>query len=342
MLSWRHGSFKCLRVLPTPISNSERDHMDQFLYKRPLIALSETSLPQSSSPNYSSVNFVSLKDGDQVKSIKFKNPIIDILANRTSIVITFPEKVAVFDSKTLDDRLAITTCNLSPGVNPNPVALGTRWLAFSEKKLQPSKRSGGGFEVEGTTSYTATVLNAAKTLGKGLRGLGEQVAAGLTGSAPATSSVLFSTSGSPSDMANSGVVTILDIKHPIKDYSPTGGTPVTVSGNDPIVAHFVAHHDPIVAMKFDFSGTILVTADKRGHDFNLFRVYPHPGGSALAAIHHLYVLHRGDTNSKVQVCLARYPLSNAHKFLIYRTSVFHLIHVGYRFQRCAAQHTCFL
>lgn len=304
VLSWRHGSFKCLRVLPTPISSSDqqRDQMDQFLYKRPLIALSETPLPSNTNPNYSSVNFISLKDGDQVKSIKFKNPVIDILANRTSIVITFPEKVAVFDSKTLEDRLTITTCNLSPGVNPNPIALGSRWLAYSEKKLLPSKRSGGGFEGEGTTSYTATVLNAAKTLGKGLRGLGEQVAAGLTGNAAGPSSVLFTASGSPNTDANtnSGVVTILDIKNPIKEYSPTSGTPVSVNGVDPFVAHFVAHHDPVVAMKFDFSGTLLVTADKRGHDFNLFRIFPHPGGASLAAVHHLYVLHRGDTTSKVQ------------------------------------------
>lgn len=38
---------------------------------------------------------------------------------------------------------------------------------------------------------------------------------------------------------------------------------------------------------------LLLTADKRGYDFNLFRINPHPVGSALAAVHHLYTLHRG-------------------------------------------------
>lgn len=56
------------------------------------------------------VNFVSLKDGDVVKSIRFKSPIVDIVANRTSVAITFPERIAVFDARTLDDRLTVTTC----------------------------------------------------------------------------------------------------------------------------------------------------------------------------------------------------------------------------------------
>ena len=61
------------------------------------------------------VNFVSLKDGDVVKSIRFKNPIVDIIANRTSIAITFPERIAVFDARTLEDRLTVTTCYPCPG-----------------------------------------------------------------------------------------------------------------------------------------------------------------------------------------------------------------------------------
>lgn len=250
------------------------------------------------------MNYFSLKDGDQVKADKFPFPVVDILANRTVVAVIHPDAIAVFDSKTLEERFTIYTCAPSPGVNPNPVALGTRWLAFRDKKLQPSKRSGGGFEGEEATSYKATVLNAAKTLGKGLRGFGGQVAAGLTGNTQPTPSV----SNATADVADQGVVSILDIKIQVmknkgKENSPTTNIPVSVNGVDPIVAHFLAHHEPIVAMKFDFSGTLLVTADKRGHDFNLFRIHPHPGGPSLAAVHHLYVLHRGDTTSKVQVIL---------------------------------------
>lgn len=67
------------------------------------------------------------------------------------------------------------------------------------------------------------------------------------------------------------------------------------------MAHFIAHSEAIIALKFDASGMLLVTADRRGHDFHVFRINPHPCGSSLASVHHLYILHRGDTTAKVQV-----------------------------------------
>lgn len=322
VLSWRHGSVKCMRVLPTPTSGdgeSATEPNDQFLLKRPLIALCDSAssgvgigsggglsggVGGNQAGQYCSINFISLKDGENVKSIKFKNPIVDILANRSSVVVTFQERIAIFDARTLEDRLTVTTCHPSPGLNPNPVALGPRWIAYAEKKLMASKRSSGGCDGDGVTSYTATVLNAAKSLGKGLRELGEQMAAGLTGSHSGPSSItgLVSGSGMPvtSEGNQPGIVTILDIKYPIKDVSPTTGTPIASTGNDPMVAHFVAHSEAIVAMQFDASGMLLLTSDKRGHDFHVFRIHPHPSGPSLAAVHHLYILHRGDTTAKVQ------------------------------------------
>lgn len=85
----------------------------------------------------------------QVKQIKFKSPILDVVANRRSVVVTFSEKIAVFDAFTLEDKLTITSCYLSPGIQANPIALGPRWLAFAEKKLVTSRRSSGGNEGEG-------------------------------------------------------------------------------------------------------------------------------------------------------------------------------------------------
>lgn len=108
-----------------------------------------------------------------------------------------------------------------------------------------------------------------------------------------------------SDGRQAGLITVMDIKYAIKDFSPTSGTPVSVKGTDPMVAHFVAHPDAIVNIAFDPSGMLLLTADRKGHDFNVFRIYPHPGGPSLAAVHHLYVLHRGDTTAKVQdICFS--------------------------------------
>jgi hypothetical protein len=90
----------------------------------------------------------------QVKSIKFKHAVNDILVNRICVAVTFAERVAVFDAARLEESFS---------------ALGARWLAYADRQLSPSVRSSGGVELEGVPSYTATVLQAAKTLGKGIR-----------------------------------------------------------------------------------------------------------------------------------------------------------------------------
>lgn len=285
VLSWRQGVVRTLRILPNP--KIDDDHPDPYEQKRPLVAICDSS---GSGTQFCSISFVSLRNGEQVKSIKFKNPVCDVLANKRSIVVTFTEKIAVFDSRTFDDVLTVTTCYLSPGPNQNPIALGTRWLAYSEKKLLPSRRSSGGSEGEGVQSYTATVLYAAKSLGKGLRGLGETVASSLTGN----SVTQINVNNISGDVTQPGVVTILDLQAAKEEKEYDDSTIETV------VAHFTAHSDAIVAMTFDLTGAVLMTADRRGHDFHVFRIQPHPGGPTLAAVHHLYVLHRGDTTAKVQ------------------------------------------
>lgn len=284
ILSWRQGVVRTLRVLSNPKVDDERN--DPFKTKRPLVAICDSAGP---GPQFCNVSFISMKTGEQVKSIKFKNPVCDVLANKRSVVVTFVEKIAVFDARTLEDVFTVTTCYPSPGPNPNPVSLGTRWLAYSEKKLILARRSSGGSEGEGVQSYTAAVLYAAKSLGKGLRGLGETVASSLTGNS--VSPMVVNNTGT--DITQPGVVTILDLQaaKEEKDLDKSIET---------VVAHFTAHNDAIVAMTFDLTGSLLMTADKRGHDFHIFRIQPHPGGPSLAAVHHLYVLHRGDTTAKVQ------------------------------------------
>uniref|UniRef100_A0AAR5PV04 BCAS3 WD40 domain-containing protein n=1 Tax=Dendroctonus ponderosae TaxID=77166 RepID=A0AAR5PV04_DENPD len=243
-----------------------------------------------------SLNFCSLKTGDQVKQIKFKSPILDVVANRRSVVVAFSEKIAVFDAFTLEDKLTITSCYLSPGIQANPIDLGPRWLAFAEKKLVTSRRSSGGNEGEGVQSYTATVLHAAKSLGRGLRELGDAVALSLTGNQVSKlgTSPNSPQAGCSADVPQKGIVTILDVENTSSQNADGSHHP------ESIVAHFVAHSEAIVWLQFGPCGLLLLTADKRGHDFNLFKIYPHPIGSALTAVHHLYTLHRGDTSARVQ------------------------------------------
>ncbi|KRT82130.1 hypothetical protein AMK59_4807, partial [Oryctes borbonicus] len=176
LFSWKHGSVRVLKLLPAPFRIGQLS-VDNYASKRPLIALCDNNTP---SPHFCSLSFLSLKTSEQVKVIKFKNPILEVHANRNAVVVTFSERIAVFDAFTLEDRLTVTTCYISPGVYSNPIALGTRWMAYAENKLLTQKRSSGGNEGEGVQSYTATVIHAAKSLGRGLRELGETVASSLT------------------------------------------------------------------------------------------------------------------------------------------------------------------
>uniref|UniRef100_A0A8C9LA25 BCAS3 microtubule associated cell migration factor n=1 Tax=Pavo cristatus TaxID=9049 RepID=A0A8C9LA25_PAVCR len=72
------------------------------------------------------------------------------------------------------------------------------------------------------------------------------------------------------------------------------------SDSDGIVAHFPAHEKPICCMAFNPSGMLLVTTDTLGHDFHVFQILTHPWSSSQSAVHHLYTLHRGETEAKVQ------------------------------------------
>lgn len=99
-------------------------------------------------------------------------------------------------------------------------------MAYAERKMLPSKRSSGGCDCDGVASYTATVLNAAKTLGKGLREFGGQMAAGFSGNSGSggggggsgggnSFSGSGSSTGTPEDY-QPGIVTIIDTKVRIK------------------------------------------------------------------------------------------------------------------------------
>uniref|UniRef100_A0A6I8RV18 BCAS3 microtubule associated cell migration factor n=1 Tax=Xenopus tropicalis TaxID=8364 RepID=A0A6I8RV18_XENTR len=300
LFSARHGSVRCARVLPCPLFGSQM--CDSFSEKRPLLGMCKSTGSCGTSQPYCCVDLYSLRTGEMVKSIQFKTPIYDLHCNKRVLVVVLQEKIAAFDSCTFTKKFFVTSCYPCPGPNMNPIALGSRWLAYSENKLIRCHQSRGGACGDNIQSYTATVINAAKTLKTGLTMVGKVVTQ-LTGTLPA---------GTPDEdqptHSNArrspfvpGVITIIDT-----ETVPKGQVLVSEeSDGEGIVAHFPAHEKPICCMAFNPSGMMLVTSDTLGHDFHVFQILTHPWSSSQSAVHHLYTLHRGETEAKVQdICFS--------------------------------------
>ncbi|XP_076139237.1 BCAS3 microtubule associated cell migration factor [Alosa pseudoharengus] len=300
LFSVRHGPVRAARLLPAPHISPLKT--DSFAEKRPLLGVCKSTGSSGTSPPYCCVDLYSLRTGEMVKSIQFKTPIYDLHCNKRILVVSLQEKIAAFDSCTFTKKFFVTSCFPCPGPNLNPIALGDRWLAYAENKLIRCHQSRGGACGDNAQSYTATVISAAKTLKTGLTMVGKvvtQLAGTLPSGAP-------DEEGSPHSATRRsphvpGVITIIDMQ-------TVGEGQVLVSDDsdgEGIVAHFPAHDKPISCMAFNPSGMLLVTTDSLGHDFHVFQVLTHPWASSQSAVHHLYTLHRGETEAKVQdICFS--------------------------------------
>jgi WD40 repeat protein len=107
-----------------------------------------------------------------------------------------------------------------------------------------------------------------------------------------------------------GICTIVDMKKLLlNNKTSTSGSNSSSSSSNKrlhdesqtwIVAHFLAHQEPIYALEFNPNGRLLVSADSLGQYFNVFLVSPSPVKSTRAHVKHVYSLYRGDTSSKVR------------------------------------------
>lgn len=295
LFSVRHGPVRAARILPAPFISPLKT--DNFADKRPLLGVCKSTGSSGTSPPYCCADLYSLRTGEMVKSIQFKTPIYDLHCNKHILAVSLQEKIAAFDSCTFTKKFFVTSCYPCPGPSLNPIALGSRWLAYAENKLIRCHQSRGGACGDNAQSYTATVINAAKTLKTGLTMVGKVVTQ-LAGTLPAGTPDEEGTPHSASRRSphNPGVVTIIDT------HSVGEGQVLVSEDSDGegVVAHFPAHDKPISCMQFNPSGMLLVTADTLGHDFHVFQILTHPWASSQSAVHHLYTLHRGETEAKVQ------------------------------------------
>ncbi|KAM4647908.1 BCAS3 microtubule associated cell migration factor isoform 11-T13 [Amazona ochrocephala] len=210
-----------------------------------------------------------------------------------NVIISLRSGLSLVCAKALD----LVGCYPCPGPNMNPIALGSRWLAYAENKLIRCHQSRGGACGDNIQSYTATVISAAKTIKTGLTMVGKVVTQ-LTGTLPsgATEEEILAHSNIRRSPLVPGIITIIDTETVAEGQVLVSED----SDSDGIVAHFPAHEKPICCMAFNPSGMLLVTTDTLGHDFHLFQILTHPWSSSQSAVHHLYTLHRGETEAKVQ------------------------------------------
>ncbi|KAG8002300.1 Breast carcinoma-amplified sequence 3, partial [Nibea albiflora] len=209
LFSVRHGPVRAARILPAPHISPLKT--DSFADKRPLLGVCKSTGSSGTSPPYCCADLYSLRTGEMVKSIQFKTPIYDLHCNKHILAVSLQEKIAAFDSCTFTKKFFVTSCYPCPGPSLNPIALGSRWLAYAENKLIRCHQSRGGACGDNAQSYTATVINAAKTLKTGLTMVGKvvtQLAGTIPAGTPDEESAPHSTSRrSPH---NPGVVTIID------------------------------------------------------------------------------------------------------------------------------------
>merc|ERR1719394_1514616 len=289
VMSRFHGQVKCLRMLPSPECSQFVD--DHFHASRPLIALCDTSASGSA---FMSVTFISLKTGEQVNLLKFNSEVADICVNKRVVCIAFREKVSIYDARTLQEKLTLNSCYPSPGVHSNPLALHDRWLAFADKSLIVSRKSAGGMEGAVNQSVTAWGINVGSKLASGVTKICSNIFSGSPRSQMTTGAgAMGGVAPENYPEAETGVVTVVDLVDSMTMED-------NIRMEQGVVAHFLAHTRAIVALQWDASGSLLLTADKPGHNFHLFRIVAHPLGSAFAAVHHLYTLYRGDTPGSVQ------------------------------------------
>lgn len=292
VLTLKKGPIRNLKFLISPTSTTQND---LFSTKRPLIALTDFSGVDQA---FTMLRILSLKYGEEVYNIPYQQPVLDILCNYRVLVVAFLQKLEVLDSRNFKPKFSISNCSLSPGINPNPVALSSRWLAYSDKNLSTTHQSGGGVAGEGIQSYTASIICAAKTIKEGITALGETLAGSMTSAQTLSNQKkVASTIQANQSFKKPGIVSIVDVMR-----SNESEMSVHDDWNgEGLVAHFIAHSsDPITSLTFDPSGTLLMTSDQQGRYFHLFKILIHPQRSSHSTVHHLYVLHRGDTTAKIQ------------------------------------------
>lgn len=286
VLSIRNG-LKCRTalILPTPAN----DQTGKQLAPRPWLG----------AVNGAELKLISLSSAKTITSIMCDGIIEEIEASDRIIIISSQSTISIYSNATTELIYIIKDC-MVPGRDINPFCLGKRLIAYGPDKIDMGQQSLGGYLAAGQRSYTATMLSAAKTLGKGLSYLGETVGK-MAGNNPRN--YRATRDDEQKIKGHRGIVSVLDIELLIENKNAEIGKC--------IVAHWVGHPQPLGACAFNQNGGLLVTTDITGRDFHIFSINVHPLASSDSSVHHLYTLQRGDTTAQIH----SFCFSNDSRFL---------------------------
>lgn len=270
-------------------------------------------IPNNSEPQQTQqIAIVNLLNGEFLHEILFNGTVLDMKSNADLLCVNSWNRIDAFDLNTFEHRFSLNSCytyvSKSNGKSTNPFALGSRWLAFADKKFHVILSSQGGVSMDIEQSYTSSVLNTAKNISKGLVKISETVA-NVVSKKKNSSSNCSSSDHSPRGNGTKnrhdskedfqpGICTILDTQKYVNNSRKS--QMLHDENQNWIVAHFLAHQEALYALEFNPNGRLLVSADCLGQYFNVFQINTNSYKCTRTVVKHLYSLYRGDTTSKVR------------------------------------------
>lgn len=267
LCSRREGPIKTLKFLPPPLIEETENCI--FFEKRPLFAVLSDGDANSSFPN-TQIKIYSLRTNSYINEMRFKNEVLSVLCSKNTLVIGLKEHIYGFDSSTMKKVFSLQSYpNTSP---PAVIALGPRWLAYASNQPVPGNRN---------QTASDKIVEAAKGIASNLYSFGMKT----------FSDYMYpkiTQENPPKPQSES------------KDKEVAGSVIVYDIFSQRNIAHFYAHNQPLSALFFDPSGTLLVTSSVEGHNFNVFQIRPSPFGGLSNNYRHLYKLQRGLTNATIQ------------------------------------------
>ncbi|KAI6192472.1 BCAS3 domain-containing protein [Aphelenchoides fujianensis] len=278
VLSERRGALRVAHLLPFSALKNEEKIADE----RPIFAIVDNN-PMAAESKAFNVNFLSLKTGKIVHTLKFNEQILEVASSDKFLLAISADHIYVCDCATLTERFCIPVPPSSDPNVPSAYAIADSFLAYRDFTLNPSIQSCGGRVDEEDHSYSGQMMNAAKTLSKTVTSIGE---------------TLVSSFSNPNQekrgnsLVDPGVVSVVsmnDLPH-MDEPRPR---------IDHYIAHFAAHGHGVGYLAFGNGGRMLFTSNENSTAFNIFLLHPHPASTRLGSVQHIYKLYRGNTVAKV-------------------------------------------